>query len=85
MKRLGRVEDGHLLTTGEKALVAMLVAGMFGYWAGFNLSAPGVADPFPIVSASATQPAASMPAATKAADRADAEIAPSDDPPAPSF
>ncbi len=48
MKRLGHIEDGHLLTAGEKALVVMLVAGVFGYWAGFNLSTPGIADPFPV-------------------------------------
>lgn len=39
------------LTTGEKALVAMVVAGVFGYWAGFNL--PGLALPFPVAVAAA--------------------------------
>ena len=85
MKRLGHVENGHLLTTGEKALVVMLVAGVFGYWAGFNLSAPGVADPFPFAAAAATRPAAPMAAVTKPADRAAAETAPRDEPPVPTF
>ena len=34
MKRLVNLENGHVLTSGEKALLVMLVAGMFGYWAG---------------------------------------------------
>jgi hypothetical protein len=61
MKRLGHFEDGKLLTAGEKALVVMLVAGVFGYWAGFNLSMPGVAVPFPVAAASA-RPASAEPA-----------------------
>lgn len=70
MKRLGNLEDGRRLTTGEKALVVMLVAGVFGYWAGFNLSAPGWADPFPVTSAAAQSAAPAPPAASPADRRA---------------
>jgi hypothetical protein len=67
MKRLGHFEDGKLLTAGEKALVVMLAAGVFGYWAGFNLSTPGVAVPFPVAAASA-RPASPAPARVTAPD-----------------
>ena len=83
---MGHIEDGHLLTTGEKALVVMLVAGVFGYWAGFNLSALGIADPFPVASAAAAaQPGGPSAPAMKSEDRTSAESAPRDDPPAPAF
>ncbi len=84
MKRLGNLEEGRLLTAGEKALVVMLVAGMFGYWAGFNLSAPGWADPFPVISAAA-QPAAPAAPSVSPAGRAAAEAAHRDAPPVPTF
>lgn len=56
MNRIGHLKDGQVLTTGEKALVVMLMAGVFGYWAGFNLSTPGDAVGLPVTSASAAQP-----------------------------
>jgi len=84
MKRLGYVEEGRRLTTGEKALVVMLVAGVFGYWAGFNLSAPGWADPFPVTSAAA-QSAAPAPPAASPADRHVAGAAQRQGPAAPPF
>jgi hypothetical protein len=57
MNRIGHLKDGQVLTSGEKALVVMLMAGVFGYWAGFNLSTPGDAVGLPVTSASAAQPA----------------------------
>jgi hypothetical protein len=30
MNRIGQLKDGQLLTSGEKALVVMLLAGIFG-------------------------------------------------------
>ena len=57
MNRIGRFTDGQILTTGEKALVVMLVAGVFGYWAGFNLSIPGDDIGMPVVAAAAAVPA----------------------------
>ena len=70
MNRMGRFESGHLLTTGEKALVAMLAAGLFGYWAGFNLSAPGAAMGLPVAAAEASTSVVREPAreAPKVAD-----------------
>jgi hypothetical protein len=59
-------DDGNFLTRGEKTLAVMLVAGLVGYWAGFNLAATDVAIPIPYASA-ATAPAAApvlAPAAT---------------------
>ncbi len=56
MNRIGHLKDGQVLTSGEKALVVMLMAGVFGYWAGFNLSTPGDAVGLPVTSASAAQP-----------------------------
>ena len=88
MKRLGNLEEGRLLTTGEKALVVMLAAGLFGYWAGFNLSAPSVPDPFPVAAAAAQQPlppAATTLSAAGSADRAAAASAQRADPPTPAF
>ena len=88
MKRLGNLENGHLLTTGEKALLVMVVAGVFGYWAGFNVSAPSLPDPFPLAIAAVPQPETSAtlsltlePAAVEAEERNAKE----DDPPAPTF
>ena len=77
MNTPGRFADGRFLTTGEKAFVVMLVAGLFGYWAGFNLSAPGSALTVPVAAAAASAPAAAdrVPAAAKFAgahDGADA-------------
>ena len=90
MKRLGHFEDGKLLTAGEKALVVMLAAGVFGYWAGFNLSTPGVAVPFPVAAAS-TRPASAEPARVASPEaarqaRASAGTAPlRSDPSSPTF
>ena len=90
MKRLGHFEDGKLLTAGEKALVVMLVAGVFGYWAGFNLSTPGVAVPFPVAAASA-RPAAAEPArvapveAPRPAHASVGTVSVRDGPPKPTF
>jgi hypothetical protein len=87
MKRLGNLENGHMLTTGEKALLGMVVAGMFGYWAGFNVSS-SLPDPFPAAVAAAPQPAAE-PALSltldPAAVEAEEQNAKQDDPPAPTF
>jgi len=87
MKRLGNLENGHLLTMGEKALLVMVVAGMFGYWAGFNVSS-SLPDPFPAAVAAAPAPAPEAtlsltldPAAVEAEER----NAKQDDPPAPTF
>ena len=89
MKRLDNLDKGRLLTTGEKALVVMVVAGMFGYWAGFN-SAPSLPSAFPVAVAAAPQPAPE-PSATlsltldPAAVEAEERNAKQDDTPAPTF
>src|ERR1700675_434161 len=64
MNRMGRLENGQTFTTGEKAFVVMLMAGVFGYWAGFNLSTPGETVAMPLA------PAAALPASAPA-DRDD--------------
>ena len=61
MKRFGKLGSGHILTTGEKALLVMVVAGIFGYWAGFNVSSTNLPDPFPAAVAAAPQPASPPP------------------------
>ena len=58
MNKTGRFANGQAFTPGEKALAVMLVAGFFGYWAGFSLSAPGVSVGMPVTAAAA----ASLPA-----------------------
>jgi hypothetical protein len=70
MGTTGRFEGGQLLTTGEKAFLVMLAAGLFGYWAGFNLSAPGATLGMPVAAAVASTPVSAEPAreAPKAAD-----------------
>jgi len=86
------LKDGQLLTSGEKALVVMLLAGIFGYCAGFNLSTPGDAVGTPVTSAAA-QPAptarpvaASLEAARSAPAGSAAPGAPArDEPPAPTL
>ncbi len=66
MKRLGNLEEGRRLTVGEKAFVVMLAAGVFGSWAGFNLS--GVAlEPFTLT-ATAAPPAPIASPASRSAD-----------------
>jgi hypothetical protein len=60
MNRIGRLEDGQKFTTGEKAFVVMLMAGVFGYWAGFNLSTPSETVAMPLAAAAA------LPASTQA-------------------
>lgn len=44
---------GRSFTTGEKALAVMIAAGIFGYWAGYNLAAPGEASSLPAAAAAA--------------------------------
>jgi hypothetical protein len=79
MKRLGNLEEGRRFTTGEKAIAVMLAAGVFGYWAGFNLS--GVAlEPFPVTKAAA-QPATVASPVSRPAD----DAAHSGEPRAPMF
>jgi hypothetical protein len=57
MNRTDRFTIGQFFTAGEKALIVMVAAGLFGYWAGFNLSAPAVAIGMPVASPpSATAP-----------------------------
>ena len=87
MKRLGNLENGHVLTSGEKALLVMVVAGMFGYWAGFNLSTPSLPDAFPVAIAAAPQraPEPSTVSDSVIVDPAVAEAAKADDEPAPTF
>ena len=53
MNRTGRFANGQAFTPGEKALAVMLVAGFFGYWAGFSLSAPGASAGMPVTAAAA--------------------------------
>ena len=62
MSTTGRFEGGQLLTTAEKAFLVMLAAGLFGYWAGFNLSAPGATLGMPVVAAVASTPVSPEPA-----------------------
>jgi hypothetical protein len=88
MKRLGTPEDGHLLTTGEKALLVMVVAGMLGYWAGFNVSTPSLPDPFPVAAAAAPALAPerlSVVYDSVSVDPAAAAAAKADEPPVPTF
>ena len=60
MNSMGRLENGQKFTTGEKAFVVMLMAGVFGYWAGFNLSTPGETVAMPLAAVAA------LPATTQA-------------------
>jgi hypothetical protein len=53
MNSTDRMGTGHRITTGEKALIVMVLAGVFGYWAGFNLSAPPEGSSLPVVVAGA--------------------------------
>ena len=78
MNTTGRFEGGQLLTTGEKAFMVMLAAGFFGYWAGFNLSAPGATMGLPVAAAEASMSVARQPAheAPKAAGAHDGTQAP---------
>ena len=70
MNRIGQLKDGQLLTSGEKALVVMLLAGIFGYCAGFNLSTPGDAVGMPVTSAAAQPAPTARPAVAIEAPRA---------------
>ena len=60
MNWTNRFANGQFFTAGEKALVVMLVAGFFGYWAGFNLSGPGVGVSLSMASASSMAVAPEM-------------------------
>jgi hypothetical protein len=71
MNRTGRFANGQAFTPGEKALAVMLVAGFFGYWAGFSLSAPGVSVGMPVTAAAA----ASLPASQRSVPVAPAPTA----------
>ena len=86
MNRTGRFASGQILTTGEKALIVMLAAGFIGYWAGFNLSSPGVAVGLPAATAASLQVAA-PPAHEALAPRSGAPTRDVvlDDPPIPTF
>ena len=83
MNRLGNLEEGRRLTTGEKAFVVMLAAGVIGYWAGFNLSGFAL-EPFP-VTAAAAQPSGTTPTVASPADRPANEAAQSGESRAPTF
>ena len=86
-------------TAGEKALVVMLVAGVFGYWAGFKLSTPGDVAGMPVASAASLLVVAHPDRALNApadASTAPAEqaspgsaasknVVPRNDPPVPTF
>ena len=90
MNRIGHLKDGQILTSGEKALVVMLMAGVFGYWAGFNLSTPGDAVGLPVTSASAAQPDSTARPAYDAASMqaprsASLDVNSRDEPPSPTL
>jgi hypothetical protein len=53
MNRTDGFEKGQSVTTGEKALIVMLIAGVFGYWAGFKILAPGDIVGMPAATAAA--------------------------------
>ena len=53
MNRTDGFEKGQSVTTGEKALIVMLIAGVFGYWAGFKVLAPGDIVGMPVATAAA--------------------------------
>ena len=72
MNKTGRFANGQAFTPGEKALAVMMVAGFFGYWAGFSLSAPGVSVGLPVTAAAA----ASLPASQASGLVASASAAP---------
>ena len=68
MNRIGRFTDGQIFTAGEKALVVMVVAGVFGYWAGFRLSTPGDVVGMPVVATVAALPVAASSSPSANAD-----------------
>jgi hypothetical protein len=87
-----RYQNGTFLTRGEKTLAVMLVAGLIGYWAGFNLAATDVAITIPHASAAAAPTAAPVlaPVATpdlpsRAHAAAPATEVARDDPPVATF
>ena len=53
MNRTDGFEKGQSVTTGEKVLIVMLIAGVFGYWAGFKVLAPGDIVGMPVAAAAA--------------------------------
>jgi hypothetical protein len=53
MNRTDGFEKGQSVTTGEKALIVMLIAGVFGYWAAFKVLAPGDIVGMPVATAAA--------------------------------
>ena len=53
MNRTDGFERGQSVTTGEKVLIVMLIAGVFGYWAGFKVLAPGDIVGMPVATAAA--------------------------------
>ena len=98
MNRTDGFEKGQSVTTGEKALIVMLIAGVFGYWAGFKVLAPGDIVGMPVAAAAAlyvVAPPAQTQMAPGAAPKAPAEKnvrvsaaskdALADDVPAPTF
>ena len=76
MSGTGRFGSGQFLTTGEKAFVVMVAAGFFGYWAGFNLSVPGVTMGVPVAAAVASMPATLEPSKEASAGHAGRAEAP---------
>lgn len=88
-------EHGQSVTTGEKAFIVMLIAGVFGYWAGFKVLAPGDIVGMPVATAAALlvvsppEPAQVGPAAASKAPAEKVSVAPKDlvagDVPAPTF
>ncbi len=96
MNRTDGFEKGQSVTTGEKALIVMLIAGVFGYWAGFKVLAPGDVVGMPVATAAAlyvVAPPQQSQAAAGAASKAPVEKnvnaaskdAVADDVPAPTF
>jgi len=53
MNSTDRFEHRQSVTTGEKAFIVMLIAGVFGYWAGFKVLAPGDIVGMPVATAAA--------------------------------
>ena len=95
MNRTDGFEKGQSVTTGEKALIVMLIAGVFGYWAGFKVLAPGDIVGMPVATAAAMFVVAPPKQTQAVAPKAPAEKnlrvsaaskdAVSDDVPAPTF
>ena len=53
MKSTDGFEHGQSVTRGEKILIVTLLAGIFGYWAGFKVVSPGDIVGMPVAAAAA--------------------------------